>query len=84
MGNLDQFVPIPASEMSKGFSSGSLLPMWMAALRVPVAVGMNVTLKVVLPPGVSLVFPRGLALKSTAFVSPIFTVRPSECLRAGV
>mgnify|MGYP000160847539 CR=1 FL=1 len=40
--------PLPVSVMSKGLSSASLLVIWMAALRLPTAVGANVTVKVVL------------------------------------
>ena len=42
---------VPVRAMSKGFSSASLLAMWMAAVRVPLNIGLNVTVKVVLLPG---------------------------------
>jgi len=39
--------------MSNGDSSPSLLAIWRVAVRVPMAVGQNATVKVVLPPGAS-------------------------------
>ena len=41
-------VAVPVNEMSKGLSLASLLTMWMAALRAPAALGVKVTVKVVL------------------------------------
>jgi len=41
--------PVPVRLRSNGFSSASLLAMWMAAVRVPVAGGRTGTVKVVLP-----------------------------------
>ena len=56
--------PVPVSAMSNGFSSLSLLAMWRAALRAPVAAGVNVTVKVVLAPGASVVAPSAPTVKS--------------------
>ena len=39
--------PVPVRLMLKGFASGSLLTMCRVALRVPPAVGLNITVKVV-------------------------------------
>ena len=43
-------IATPTTAMSKGFSSLSLLEMWMAAVREPNAAGKKVMLKVVLAP----------------------------------
>ena len=42
--------PVPLRTMSKGFSSLSLLAMCSVAVLTPVAVGVNRTVNVVLPP----------------------------------
>ena len=51
-------MPVPVRAMSKGFSSASLLVIWMAAVLVPMAPGEKVTSNVVLAPGASVVLPK--------------------------
>ena len=46
-------VPIPVIVISKGFSSLSLFAMCSAAVFRPVLTGVNRTVKVVLPPGIT-------------------------------
>ena len=50
-GNAFAAVPPPVRAMSNGFSLASLLAILMEAVRVPLATGLNVILKVVLVPG---------------------------------
>ena len=71
-------LPVPLREMSKGFSSASLLAMWIAALRAPVAPGLKVTVKTVLAPGASVVAAGPETVKSAAWLPSTLSTRPAR------
>ena len=58
----------------KGFSFASLLLKLSVALRRPLALGSNLTEKVVLPPGVTLAAGAAVTVKSAACVPPTVTL----------
>ena len=77
--------PFPVRAMSNGFFSlATLLAIWIAAVFAPTVVGVKVTLKVVLFPGVTVVsIPVVSTVKSPAFV-PSLVIVPRVRLAAPV
>ena len=67
--------PVPVSARSNGFSSLSLLAMWMAAVRTPSAPGEKVISKVVLVPGASVVVP-GAPTENSPALAPSLEIVP--------
>ena len=68
--------PVPVRLISKGSSSPSLLAMWIAAVRMPEADGVNVTVKVVFPEGPATgAVGFAVMLKSPEFVPSLVIVK---------